>query len=71
MGRSDFLFVMPNLLNGCARTLDLAGLYDSGSYNESASPEEADAWAISNDWFVVGDDLARAIRERKTETIKK
>jgi hypothetical protein len=54
---------MPSLLNGAARTLDLAGLYDSGSYNESVSPAEADALAIANDWAVVGKDLRQVIEK--------
>ena len=67
MGRTDFLFVMPGYVDGAARTLDLAGLYDSGSYNESRTPAEADAWAIANDWAVVGNDLDRAIRKSRQE----
>lgn len=67
MGRTDFLFVMPSYLGGAARTLDLAGFYDSGSYNESQTPAEADAWAIANDWAVVGNDLDRAIKESQPE----
>lgn len=58
---------MPTVLNGAARTLDLAGLYDSGSYNESATPAEADALAIANDWAVVGKDLRQAIEHEKDE----
>lgn len=65
MGRSDFLFVMPSFLGGAARTLDLGGLYDSGSYNESATPAEADALAIANDWAVVGNDLRDTIEKQK------
>ena len=65
MGRTDFLFVMPSLLNGAARTLDLAALYDSGSYNDSATPAEADALAIANDWAVVGNDLWETMEQQK------
>lgn len=65
MGQSDFLFVMPSLLHGAARTLDLGGLYDSGSYNESATPAQADACAIANDWAAVGMDLREVIQKQK------
>ena len=67
MGRTDFLFVMPNLLNGASRVLDLAGLYDSGSYNESRTTAEADAWALSNDWAVVGNDIEDAMEDSNKE----
>ena len=66
MGRTDFLFVMPTLLGGAARVLDLGAVYDSGSYNESPSAAEADARAIANDWRVVGNDLQSAIESGRT-----
>lgn len=71
MGTSDFLFVMPGHLNGSARVLDLAALYDSGSYDESQTPDQADAWAIANDWAVVGNDLESATRQQKAEDAAK
>ena len=65
MGRTDFLFVMPSLIGGAARVLDLGGVFDSGSYNESRSPAEADARAIASDWRMVGDDMQSALDAKK------
>ena len=50
--QSDFLFAQPTVFNGVARLVDIAGVYDQ--YNTS---EEADALAISADWYVVGNDM--------------
>lgn len=53
--RSGYLFAQPSFLRGAARILDLGATMDW--YNESRSPEEADALAIYIDWLAVGDDL--------------
>jgi hypothetical protein len=63
MGHTSFLFEMPSLLNGAARTLDLGGLYDKGAYLISSTGAEADALALAHDWAAVGDDLAEALSE--------
>lgn len=56
---TDFLFSMPSALFGAARTLDLAGQFDC--YNESATPQEADARALLADVVVVAADLKKAL----------
>lgn len=56
---SDFLFGMPSLLTGVARTLDLGATFDS--YNESRTPDEADARALYADWKAVGLSLLQAL----------
>lgn len=61
MGRTDFLFVMPSVLGGAARTLDLGGCLHHYDYNMSPTPVEADRRAILNDWLAVGEDMAAAI----------
>lgn len=55
---SSFLFAMPSFWNGVARLMDLGGVFDR--YNISRSPEEADAWALWNDFHAVGRDLQEA-----------
>jgi len=56
---TDFLFAKPSLASGVASALDLMGVFPS--YNISKTPEEADAKALLNDWYNVGNDLAEAI----------
>jgi hypothetical protein len=67
MGRTDFLFASPSFLTGAGRVMDLGGALEYYNYNFSSSPEEADARAISSDWEVVGDDLARAVEAVKAK----
>ena len=52
-------------MEGAARVLDIAGNFDS--YNESATPLEADARAIANDWMMVGRDMSAAIAQFEEE----
>ena len=54
--QSDFLFAQPSATSGVARLIDLCGTFDQ--YNESI---DADALALSSDWYVLGDDLFEAI----------
>jgi hypothetical protein len=57
---STFLFAENSFLTGLARTLDLGAQFDS--YNESITPEQADAIALLVDWVMVGGDLQVAIK---------
>lgn len=57
--KTDFLFAQPSVGSGMARVLDLWSQFDD--YNQSESPEEADAQALASDWFVVGQDIADAM----------
>jgi hypothetical protein len=58
--RSTFLFAMPSAVGGAGRLFDFAGTMTT--YNESRSPEEADAIATTMDWLAVGEDLDTATR---------
>jgi hypothetical protein len=55
---TDFLFARPSFLEGLARILDIGGTMQK--YNESQTPEEADAKAMYNDFKTVGDDISFA-----------
>jgi hypothetical protein len=61
--KSDFLFAQPSGLSGCARTIDLFGVFDE--YNSSDTTTEADAKAIASDWLIVGQDLMDAVRSEE------
>ncbi len=62
---TTFLFAIPRLLFGFARTLDLGATFDE--YNTSKTPSEADWKAISNDWQTVGEDMRYAIAKAQNE----
>lgn len=69
--RTDFLFAQPSGLYGVARLFDFAGTFDR--YNESSTPEEADARAMYSDWRMVGEDLLAAMwhqHERDPEQLQ-
>lgn len=63
---SDFLFGMPSVLSGVARTLDLGATFDS--YNESLNGAIADAKALYADWRTVGEALVEAAETVAPET---
>ena len=50
---------MPSLLSGAARCFDLGSTFDG--YNESPTPEIADATALFADWHEVGLHLVDAL----------
>ena len=54
----DYLFAMPSMLSGAARTLDLGSTFDS--YNVSSTGDVADAKALFSDWHEVGENLIDA-----------
>ena len=56
---SDFLFAKPSFVEGIARIIDIGGTLQVD--NQSATPEEADAQALSNDWKAVGNDIKSAM----------
>lgn len=66
----DYLFAAPSLLSGAARTLDIGGQFDD--YNDSATPEVADARAAWLDWRAVGAEIWAAMTvlrdDQATET---
>ena len=62
MGHTDFLVAMPSFVRGVGRLGDLLVASRHYSYNQSDTPEEADARAIAHDWLQVGEDLRESIR---------
>ena len=58
---SDFLFAMPSMLSGAARSLDLGATFDN--YNESPTGHIADARALFADWHLIGEDLVEAMEQ--------
>lgn len=67
MGRSSFLFADPSFIDGLASVLDIGGTLSE--YNNSKSPEEADARALHADWTAVGEDLLYAMEQWEKERI--
>ena len=65
MGQSatDFLTPSSSFVIGAGSAFSLAGNYFE--FNRSRTPAEADARALSSDWKITGEDIARAVvRER-------
>jgi hypothetical protein len=60
MGNTDFLFARPSFIEGMARTIDLSGTLQE--YNKSATENEADGWAVYQDFKAVGGDLLSAMK---------
>ncbi len=58
--RSTFLFARPSFVEGMARNFDFGNTMTE--YNRSQSEEQADAIALRNDWYAVGDDLRSALK---------
>ena len=56
--RSGRFFANPSFVSGFARALDLGATFNE--YHRDHTPEEADYWALWNDWYAVGDDLSYA-----------
>ena len=70
--KTDFLLAQPSFLSGLARLLDIFGVFDS--YNESRTPEDADARAMYADWRITGQDIyasASQFEEEVQETKSK
>ena len=55
------LFARPSFWGGTAQIMDFGNTMLV--YNESATPAQADYFAMRNDWMIVGDDLQHAIRQ--------
>jgi len=56
---SLYLASMPGLWAGIGRLFDFGNTYDT--YNQTASPEQADGIGIMMDWQMVCDDLWKAV----------
>lgn len=59
-GVTDFLLAMPSFFSGYGSAVDFMDTFLE--FNQSLTPEQADALALRQDWLVVGDDLRRAMR---------
>ncbi len=59
MGNTDFLFARPSFGEGMARTIDIFGVLQE--YNRSVNEEQADSWAIFNDFKAVGNDIRKSV----------
>jgi hypothetical protein len=62
---SDFLFARPSFIEGVSRALDIGGTLQA--YNESTSPEKADAIALASDWCAIAEDFKVAIEQVELE----
>ncbi len=62
---TDFLFSTPTFLSGAGTVINLAGNYYD--FNASDSGSEADALALSNDFRMVGQDLADVLEVVRDE----
>ncbi len=56
---SGFLFATPTFISGMGAVLDLGGTM--AIFNESLTPEAADALALANDWSMFGQDMRYAM----------
>jgi hypothetical protein len=65
---TDFLFAMPNFIEGMGRAIDLGNTMTH--YNTSLTPEEADRRALYNDWAVVGQEIRKAANHLTSNYVK-
>jgi len=68
MSEMDYLFARPSFLEGIARTLDMHATLQE--YNKSLTPEQADAWALFEDFAAVGMDIRRAMDSLEPVSIR-
>lgn len=59
--RTDFLFPNPSFLKGMGTVMNLRGNYYS--WNQSNTPEEADARGLKCDWAIIGEDIRSAFAQ--------
>ena len=65
---SMLLFARPSFVEGASRVLDFGNTLSE--YNNSLTPEQADAHALSSDWRAVGEDIKQATRQFAQERAK-
>lgn len=58
---TDLLYNRPTFWGGLARCLDVGGTLRE--FNTSPTGQDADRIALASDWYAIGDDMHRAIRE--------
>lgn len=56
---TGLLYSQPTFLSGFARVFDLGGKFNR--YNASSTGDEADAIAMTSDWYAITADLNQAI----------
>ena len=66
---TDFLTPSSSFAIGAGSAFNLAGSYFD--YNQSITPAEADARALSSDWSMIGRDIMVAVACEKLERITK
>ncbi len=59
MSETMILFANPSFIEGMARIMDLGATLEE--YNESKTGDEADYFALRNDWKAIGKDYIKAI----------
>jgi hypothetical protein len=69
LGSTFYFFALPSFLTGMARSLDLAATLEDWSFNFCSDAAQADAWAIANDWAVIGQDMRIAIDQLREEVM--
>ncbi|MEX0675588.1 MAG: hypothetical protein WD063_00835 [Pirellulales bacterium] len=65
---STILFARPSYAEGAARILDFANTLTD--YNQSLSPEDADAAALWADWMAIRGDAIRSLQAIHVEAIR-
>ncbi len=58
---SSALYTDPSFAKGVARSVDLFAQLNQ--YNEQKTDDMADQSAVQRDWYMIGQDLARAIKQ--------
>lgn len=58
---TDFLFADTSIVAGAGSVINVFGNYYD--FNYSKSEEEADIKAIKCDWYMIGKDIRKALRE--------
>jgi len=58
---TDFLFAKPSFISGMGRAIDLGGTMTV--FNQSDTPEEADARALYNDCLAAGNDMRESFKK--------
>lgn len=66
--RTARLFARPSFMEGFARVIDIGGTLNI--YNVDETEQEADAKALSSDWWAIGDDLRYSLHEYQEKESK-
>jgi uncharacterized protein YacL (UPF0231 family) len=69
LSKAKIIYTEPSLLKGAARTASIVNTLDK--FSVSATEEEADYKALSNDWKIVGQHLKNAVKDYAKQQKKK